>query len=148
MRSFASHGVTHYDLRKDNIIFSQQPSRVVIIDFGASGFRRNKPDSKWESAVTKKGGETRLKQLLHKAGIGYLDPCFPKIFPNPRGTDYWNSLVEREGQRWCIGRVPVGSDLMHDEPMRWKLRDNVVSWLTAKPGFKVGWRRRSKSWLT
>ena len=66
----------HCDLRKDNIIISQKPSRVAIIDFEISALRVDESDSKWESAATEKREVTRVKQLLHKAGIRYLDPCY------------------------------------------------------------------------
>jgi hypothetical protein len=82
VRSFASHGVIHFNLHKHRIIFSQQPSRVVVINFAESVVRTDESGSEWESAVTKKGEETRVKQLLDKAGIRHLNPCFP------------NSLVE------------------------------------------------------
>ena len=43
-------------------------------------------------------------------------------------------MVEREGQRWCVPTEdwagPGGIKL--DEPIRWKFRDDVASWLTAK----------------
>jgi len=72
--SFASHGVIHCDLRKDNIIFSQQPSRVVVIDFGELKLCKNESDSKWESAVTKKGGEAHMKQSSGIWGPTYSNP--------------------------------------------------------------------------
>ncbi|KAF8352336.1 hypothetical protein F5887DRAFT_1068668 [Amanita rubescens] len=50
------------------------------------------------------------------------------------GADYWNSMVNTQGQRWCIPTEdwtgPGGIKL--DEPIRWKLRDDVASWLAAK----------------
>ena len=63
--SFPSHGVIHRDLRKENIIFSQQPPRVVVVGFGESKLRRNESDSKWESAVKKTGEENSVKRSLH-----------------------------------------------------------------------------------
>jgi serine/threonine protein kinase len=133
--SFASHGIIHLDLRADNILFSSyQPSRVVVIDFGQSLLREHESDSEWESAVELEGNENLVKQLLHKAGIRDLDPRLPEIFPNPRGAKSWNWWAETQGQRWCVPTEdwtgPGGVRL--DEPIRWKLRDEVASWLTAK----------------
>ena len=70
--SFPSYGIIHCDLHTDNILFSQQPSRVVVIDFGQSILRENESDSEWESAVETEGNEVLVKLLLHKAGIRYL----------------------------------------------------------------------------
>ena len=78
--SFASHGVIHYNLHQDNVIFSQQPSRLVVIDFSVSDSCGDHSDPKWESAVAKKVDETRVRQLLHKAGIS--------IDPRPGSPDY------------------------------------------------------------
>ncbi|KAF8705661.1 hypothetical protein AX14_013827 [Amanita brunnescens Koide BX004] len=132
--SFASHGIIHCDLRPDNILFSQQTPRVVVIDFGQSILRGDKSDSEWESVVRAEGDENHVKLLLHKAGIRYLDPFFPQIFPNPRGANHWNALVKMQGQRWCVPTEdwtgPDGVKL--DNPIKWKLRDDVASWLTAK----------------
>ncbi|KAF8344721.1 hypothetical protein F5887DRAFT_1134365 [Amanita rubescens] len=130
-----SRGVIHGDLRTDNILFSQQPSRVVVIDFGESILRKeDQSDSEWESVVKTEGDEIHVKQLLHKNGIRYFDPSFPKIFPIPQGADFWNTSVNTYGQRWCVPTEdwtgPGGIRL--DEPIRWKLRDDVASWLTAK----------------
>ncbi|KAF8329011.1 hypothetical protein F5887DRAFT_131445 [Amanita rubescens] len=132
--SFPSYGIIHCDLHTDNILFSQQLSRVVVIDFGQSILREDESDSEWEFAVQTERNEVLVKLLLHKAGIRYFDPCLPKIFPNPLGADYWNSMVNTQGQRWCIPTEdwtgPGGIRL--DEPIRWKLRDDVASWLAAK----------------
>ena len=134
MCSFASHGLIHCDLRADNILFSQQPSRVVVFDFGQSALRGDESDSEWEFAVKAEGDENHVKQLLHKAGIRYFDPFFPKIFPNPNGANHWNAMVKARGQRWCVPTEDwMGPDGVRlDNPIKWKLRDEVASWLAAK----------------
>ena len=134
MCSFASHGLIHCDLRADNILFSQQPSRVVVFDFGQSALRGDESDSEWEFAVKAEGDENHVKQLLHKAGIRYFDPFFPKIFPNPNGANHWNAMVKVRGQRWCVPTEDwMGPDGVRlDNPIKWKLRDEVASWLAAK----------------
>jgi serine/threonine protein kinase len=115
--SFASHGIIHCDIRKDNILFSQQPSRVVVIDFGESILREDESDSEWESIVTTEGNERLVKQLLHEAGIRDLRSISPLDYEwSPR-----RASLECDGQNagasvgalpQRIGRVPVGSDLM------------------------------------
>ena len=150
VRSFASHGIIHCDIRPDNILFSQEPSRVVVIDFGQSILREDEPDSEWESAVTTEGNENLVKQLLHKAGTRYLDPCLPQICPNPRGADHWNALVKMQGQRWCVATEDWTGpgEIRLDEPIRWKLRDEGRFLAYCKAG-RLGDRcRSSKTWLT
>jgi serine/threonine protein kinase len=133
--SFASHGVIHCDLRADNIIFSsQQPSRVVVIDFGQSISREHASDSEWESIVESEGNENMVKHLLHKSRIRDLDPRLPQIYPNPHGAKNWNWWAETQGQRWCVPTedwTGPGSVRL-DEPIRWKLKDEVTAWLAAK----------------
>jgi serine/threonine protein kinase len=136
VRSFASHGVNHGDINPGNILFSsRQPSQVVVIDFGECFFRRDEAsDSEWRSIVEVEGDETWVNQQLDKAGIRDLDPHLPKIYPGPDGAEGRNSYGEREGKRWCVPTEewmgPGGVKL--DEPIRWKLRDDVAAWLAAK----------------
>ena len=139
--SFPSYGIIYCDLHTDNILFSLRLSRVVVIDFGQSFVREDELDSEWEFTVKTEGNEGLVKRLLHKAGIRYFDPCLPKIFPSPDGAYHWNALVKARGQRWCVPTEdwtgPGGIRL--DEPIRWKLRDNVASWLAAKQaGLLIG----------
>src|SRR6266576_2772595 len=46
--------------------------------------------TRWESG---NGGRRKLCKAIIALGIRYLDPCFPKTFPNPRGANHWNVLV-------------------------------------------------------
>lgn len=143
VRSFASHGVNHCDLNPDNILISsQQPSWVVVIDFGESLLRGDKvSDSGWGSTVESEGDEAYVNLQLDKAGIRDLDPRFFEIYPGPNGVKHWNRYGEREGKRWCVPLEdwigPNGVKL--DKPIRWKLRDDVTSWLAAnKAGLLTG----------
>ena len=132
--SFASHGIIHSDIRTGNILISLQPPWAVVIDFGQSALREDESDSEWESAVTTEGNEKLVKRLLHDAGIRYSDPFLPHIFHGPRGADHWNAMVKLRGQRWCVATEDwTGLDgIRLDEPIKWKLRDEVASWLAAK----------------
>ena len=51
--SFGALGVTHNDLNLGNILFtpSDDPTRVVVIDFGESALRKDEPDDEWSSIV-------------------------------------------------------------------------------------------------
>ena len=75
-----------------------------------------------------------MKIQSNKAGIRDRDPIFSEIYPGPHGAKHWNGYGEREGKRWCIPAQdwmgPGGVKL--DEPIQWKLRDDVASWLAAK----------------
>ena len=132
--AFASHGIIHCDIRADNILFSLKAPWAVVIVFGQSALREDESDSEWESVVTTEGNEKLVKRLLHEAGIRYLDPFLPQIFPDPRGADHWHALVKMQGQRWCVSTEDwTGSGgIRLDGPIRWKLRDEVASWLAAK----------------
>jgi serine/threonine protein kinase len=132
--SFESHGIIHCDIRKDNILFSLKPPRAVVLDFGESAACEDESDSEWESIVTTEGNERLVKRLLHEAGIRYFDPFLPYIMNGPRGAHYWNAMVNMRGQRWCIATEDWtgAGGIRLDEPIRWKLRDEIISWLAAK----------------
>ena len=88
VRSCASHGVNHCDLNPGNILFSsQQPSRVVVIDFSESFLRRDKKsDSGWQSIVESQGSEIVIQ-------------LSPRSIPVPMVPNAGMGYVEREGKR-------------------------------------------------
>ena len=98
--SFASHGIIHCDVRKGNILFFLKPPPPVVVDIGQSALRED--DS--ESVVTtdvKVHHTTRSRDQISR----YVPPTF---FPDPRGADCCNAVVNMKGQRWCVATEETG----------------------------------------
>ena len=98
VRSFASHGIIPYVVRKGNILFFLEPPSPVVIDFGQSALRED--DS--ESVVTtdvKVHHTTRSRDQISR----YIPP--PHVFPILAARI---AMVNMKGQRWCVATEETG----------------------------------------
>ena len=70
--SFGSYGVVHTDMNWNNVLFTprEQPTRVVVIDFGCGGVRTEDQDEDdWKESVRWANDSPRLRWVLGQKGI-------------------------------------------------------------------------------
>ncbi|KAM5545664.1 hypothetical protein V8D89_000702 [Ganoderma adspersum] len=70
--SFAGLGVVHGDMNWNNVLFapSDRPTRMVVIDFGCGGVRReDQGDDDWQESVVWGSDSRRVRWVLGQRGI-------------------------------------------------------------------------------
>ncbi|KAI1784118.1 hypothetical protein LXA43DRAFT_1077470 [Ganoderma leucocontextum] len=70
--SFASHGVIHWDMHMNNILFAprERPTRVVVIDFGHGEVREEDQDEDaWRQRIVFSNESRHVRSLLRRRGI-------------------------------------------------------------------------------
>jgi hypothetical protein len=73
VKSFGRCGVTHGDMNNGNIVFSLDPPRASVIDFGGSALRWKVSDEEWDDVVATRNDNPTVFMKLMKELKGYYD---------------------------------------------------------------------------
>jgi len=79
VKSFDPLGVIHSDLNNGNILFSSNPPRGTIIDFGVGGVRRSKSDERWREVIYSQDDVGRIVRLIRSKLKGYDLSKYPEL---------------------------------------------------------------------